>query len=157
MRFAENDVYGALTNVREALAIGRTLSDDRFLGLFLHNKAAYLLAAGDVNEAALCAREALAVALRRGALLFQTFAIEDLAQVNARSGDVHRAARLIGYANAHYARQGLAREFTEQFGYEQTASILQAALPEAQLASLMAEGANLDETTAITEATGTPV
>jgi predicted ATPase/class 3 adenylate cyclase len=150
--FAEGDVFGAIENAREAIAIIRELNDERDLIPILHNAAAYLLAAGDVNEAARCAQECLALAIRREWFLLQTYAMEDLAHVNARYGDLGRAARLVGHTSAIYARQATPRGFTEQFGYNRTMSILEAALSEGQLASFIADGAVLDQTTAVAEA-----
>ncbi len=150
--FAEGDIDAALENAREAIAIGRALNHERFLVSILHNAAAYLLARGDVREATQCARESLTIAVRRESFLLGAFAIEDLAQIGARCGDVNRAARLIGYANSIDAHQAVPREFTEQFGYDRTMLTLRAALSEETITALMAEGAALDENRAVSEA-----
>lgn len=151
-RFAEGDIRGALEDAHEAIAIGHALNDERSLVVVLHNRAAYLLAADEVDNAALCARECLAIAVRRESRLFEAVAIEDLAQIGARCGDTDRASRLVGYTNTIYARRAAPRGITEQTGFNRTMSILQVALSEEQLASLMAEGADFDETAAVAEA-----
>jgi predicted ATPase/class 3 adenylate cyclase len=155
MCFAEGDIHGALENAREALAIGHGSNFEPALVSILHNAAEYLLAAGEVNAATEYARESLALAVRREAPFSAAHAIEDLAQVKARRGDLDRAARLVGYADMMYARQAVRRWFTEQFGHDRTMSILRAGLSEERLASLMAEGAAFDETTAVAEAMAT--
>ncbi len=152
IRFAEGDIHGALENVREAIAIGRRSNFEVALVVILHNAAQYLLAAGDVSEATQCAQESLALAVRRETHFIVAHAIEVLAQVKARRGDLDCAARLVGYSSLMYKRQAVPRLFTEQFGYNRTMSILRAGLSEERLASLMAEGAALDETTAVAKA-----
>lgn len=88
--------------------------------------------------------------------MLEVNAIEDLAQISARCGEADPAARLLGCTNAIHARRAWPREFTEQIGYDRTMSILHESPSERRLASLMSEGAAMDETTAVAEAMATP-
>jgi hypothetical protein len=116
------------------------------------NAAAYLLALSHCAEAWLAARESLDLALRTDVELYVAVAIGHLAHVAAETGDLTPAARLLGYADAVYRRNGNAREPTERRGYERALELIRTALPADQIDTLMVEGAAMQQEAAVAEA-----
>ncbi len=156
LRFAGGDVRGALENVREAETIARELGSEYRRMATSVNMAAYLLALDERADAWARAREGLELALGREQTLPAAMAIGHLAQLAVLAGKNVSAARLNGYVDAVYARQNAVREPTEQRGRDKTTAMLRDALTENQLAALLAEGASMDEATAVAEAMAVP-
>ncbi|HEV2673093.1 MAG TPA: hypothetical protein VGV37_01045 [Aliidongia sp.] len=118
----------------------------------LANLAAYLLTVDDLIEARAAAREALIRAQETQSRFLVVISIEHLAVAGALLGDQQMAARLLGFSDAHYRREGTRREPTEQLGFERLGTLLRAVFEPAELDRLTAEGAALDERTAIDKA-----
>jgi tetratricopeptide (TPR) repeat protein len=150
--FANGDAAGALALVREAEAIYRERGNEVWLCFSLLNEAAYLLNLGDFPQARRLAREAAQLALHREDEYALAVGIGHLALVAAESGDHARAALLIGFADASYERLGSVREPTERTSRERLLALLRNALPESEVASLIAKGATIDRDTAMEEA-----
>jgi predicted ATPase/class 3 adenylate cyclase len=156
VRFAEGDIRGALESSREAEEMARQSGSEYQLMYGALNMAAYLLALDERPEAWARAREALDLALRREASIVAGMVLGHLAELAALMGRYESAARLIGYVNDVYGRQGGVREMTEQRGYDRAMEILRVTLTEERLSSLMAAGAAMDEAAAVAEARAIP-
>jgi hypothetical protein len=118
----------------------------------LRNTAAYLLALGLFGEAGTAAREGLELAVRTDNAHWAAIAIGHLAHFAAETGDTIAATRLLGYTDAVYRKAGNAREPTELRGYARALDLIRAALPEARISDLLAEGGALDQDAATAEA-----
>ena len=116
------------------------------------NAAAYRLALREIDEAEFEARTSLVLARQMQSTHQIAVAIEHLANVAAARGDPRLGARLGGYVDAWYAREGFEREWTEQQCYELLAKTLRETLPDAEIARYMKEGAVLSEDDAAAEA-----
>ena len=115
------------------------------------NSAAYKIALGDIAGARIDARETLRLA--RGAdWLGTTSAIQHLATVAALGGDPRRGARLRGYVDASYRREGNERGPADARSYEILMTALREKLTDAEIETLAAEGAQLSEDQAVAEA-----
>ena len=154
--YAQGDVVGALAAVREAESVWRERSAENNLAFALLNAAAYLLVLGYWDEAWESAREALKLTVRMDYAQAVAIAIGHLAQVAAETGDATRAARLLGSVDAAYAKRGNAREPTEQHGYDRALDLIRTLLPEDRIATLLDEGAALEQDVAVAEALAIP-
>ena len=67
-------------------------------------------------------------------------------------GDARRGAQLLGYVDAQLVALGIARQPTEQWGYDKLMSALREQLNEDEIARLAAEGAAWSEDQAVEEA-----
>jgi tetratricopeptide (TPR) repeat protein len=109
-----------------------------------NNAAAWHLAAGDVPAAREAALEAIDLAQRRwGGVAVLTHL--SIAAVGALLGDVHRAARLKGYIDRHYAETGDIMEGPDQRTFDTMTAALREQLTNGELGARAAEGAALDE------------
>jgi predicted ATPase/class 3 adenylate cyclase len=154
--FGDGDHAGALECAREAEMILRERGAEGDLSIVLLNSAAYLLALGQFDDAWVAARESLKLALRTDVELYVAVAIGHIANLAAETGDRERAARLLGYADAVYERNGNAREPTEKRGYDRALEIIRATLSEDRVRALMAEGAAMEQEAAVSEAMAFP-
>jgi hypothetical protein len=115
--------------------------------------AAYALAAGDLATAEACAREALPLALEVDSRLAFLIAIQHLAGiVLARDGDAQRAARLLGFVDAHFSAAAFVRETMERLGYERDLAAIQTQLGATATAEELAVGARYTDERAVREA-----
>lgn len=140
--FSAGNAQAALDLSLEALAAAQTLNEERD-GVDLSNMAAYLIALGRFDEARLRAREALSLTREQRYAVFFAFTLQHLAAIAAlrQTPDDHaRAARLLGYADASLSAIDVTREYTEAQEYDRAIAELRAALGEADLTKLMAEG-----------------
>jgi hypothetical protein len=140
--FAQDDLDGALHDVREAEAVFRERNAESILCVAVLNAAAYLLALRRFDEAWECSREGLDLALRHDSAMAVAWAIGHVAELAAENGDAERSARLLGYAGEAYRKTGTAREPTEQRGYDRALELIRDELPEDRIRALMAEGAS---------------
>lgn len=154
--FSLGDSVDALKQIHEAEAVFRARRADTGLCISLGNAAAYLLALHRFGEAWESAREALDLALRADNAMSGAFAIGHLAEVSAETGDVERAARLLGHVNEAYKETGSAREPTEQRGYDRTMQLVRAALEDDRISALLSEGAAMPREMAAVEAMSIP-
>ncbi len=140
----------AIAIVSETLARARAGPDQAMLGKLLHNLAGYLLAVDDLSGAATAAREAIGKhAAQEPAGVSVAIAIEHLALVFARKGQLANAALLEGYAEAAFERRGFNREFTETTSHERLTAILREGLSSDELVRRGGEGAALTPEAAI--------
>jgi predicted ATPase/DNA-binding XRE family transcriptional regulator len=145
--FAAARRYGAeATEIDGRRNVANAVSADRC------DLAAYAIADGDLDDACAQAREVIAMNERVDQPVHLTIAIDHLAVVAALRGDVRRAARLIGYADAMYHRLAYARQPVEQRGDEQARAVLAVRLSEEEAELLAAEGESLTRDEAVAEA-----
>jgi tetratricopeptide (TPR) repeat protein len=154
---AEIEAYGgnyeqALVHGREALDIARERRDWVMVCTLLINVTAYLFALDRLPEARVTAREALAAADEIQSEIHTAVAIQHLAAVAASCGDAARAARLIGYVDAAYARLENSREPTEAREYERAIDVLGERLSAEDLTANLSAGATLSLEQAKSEA-----
>lgn len=119
----------ALAHAREALEIARGRQDWVMVCTLLINITAYLLMLERLSEARSTARDALTVACEIQSDIHHAVAIQHLGAVAATCGDPERAARLLGYTDAAYARLENSREPTEAREYERAMAALNQRLP----------------------------
>ncbi|MGB8909754.1 MAG: helix-turn-helix domain-containing protein [Candidatus Cybelea sp.] len=152
----------AVHHSTNALAILRTLNDTRIVRLILTNNASlFLVSSARYDEAQERAREALAVARERGHDAFAMYALQHLGYVAALRPQVGaegtpkayaRAARILGFADAHIAAMGFAREILGKQEYDRVLAVLRDAMGAELVANLMSEGAAMTEDQAVAEA-----
>ncbi len=118
----------------------------------LANLAAYLVAMDYPIEARAAAREALIRAQETQSRFLVVISIEHLAVASAIRGEGEAAARLLGFGDAHYGREGIAREPTERIGYEQAKALLLDRLGPQRFDAAIAQGKRLTEENAIEDA-----
>jgi predicted ATPase/DNA-binding XRE family transcriptional regulator len=139
--FAAGDTRQAVDLADAAIALVRRLHVTNLEAIALVNATGYRLVLGDIEAAAALARDALAVARSGQIHSLVTVALQHLATIAALRGDTARAARLLGYVDAWYARERYAREPTEQKAYDLLTASIRARLPEAEREALAREGA----------------
>ena len=105
----------------------------------LITSSAYCLALGEIAEARASARAALIIARRIGEPMIAGAAFQHIAGIAAESGDLERAAHLLGASDALRA-EAPPRLFTERTGYDQTLAKIRERLSEGDLDSLMHAG-----------------
>ena len=152
LEFGDGQVEQAVRLAGEALEIwsrGKHASDS---AVCYSNIAAYRIALGDVDGARESAREGLRWAQQAQDALYIAWSLQHLALLLALRGEVHDAARLIGYVNVQYKELGMEREATEKWGYEKLMAALHQQLTDAQIETLAAEGAAWSEDQAVEEA-----
>jgi len=152
LEFAQGDVAGAVACGSEGLAIelrGKNLLHQTWC---YANLAAYHVALDQLEDARFNARQALLLAQKMQRQFQIAVGIQHLALVAAVSGDIARAARLVGYADKWYRDEGGERETTEQWGYARIMERLHGQLKRDELEALLVEGAKLSEEKAVEEA-----
>jgi predicted ATPase/class 3 adenylate cyclase len=150
--FALGEHLRAIEQIRAYIEICRSERPIHRLATGLANLAAYLLAVDDPIEARAAAREALIRAQETESGFLVAIAVEHLAVAGAVLGEWRGPARLLGFSDAYYRKNGTTREPTEQRGYDQLTAALRATVEPEEIERLMADGALLDERAAIDEA-----
>ncbi len=159
LEFATGNATAAADLASEALDASRTQNDPRRAMNALVNLSAYLMTLERYDEARIGACDALALTRDLQAGVIAAFALQHLGAIalfrtaNRRHDTSVRAARLIGYVNAQLFALEAVREATEQQEYDKLIGILRDTFAEAQIATLLAEGAVWSEDEAVTEAT----
>lgn len=151
LEFSVGNVSEALEHAEAALADSRRAGSQHREISALVNSAACRLVLGDVDGARLTAAEALALAQEEQPL-DAAVAIQHLATVASLRGDARHGARLRGYVDSWYRSEGCERDMTERRTYEILTESVRAALGEAELGALAAEGAQLSKEQATAEA-----
>ncbi|UXN74960.1 hypothetical protein N8D56_08325 [Devosia sp. A8/3-2] len=141
--FGAGEVENAIDGVRLMLE-GRD-HNRRRATLGLANLASYLLAAGNVEQAAQAASESLREARALGWSGAIVRASEHLALVATLSEDADLGARLLGFSSAFYAGGTASRELTEQVTHQRLSDELARRLTPYRLNALLEEGATLTE------------
>jgi hypothetical protein len=148
---ARGQTRRAIALVSEILAAERADADRARLSMTLANLAGYLVAVEDLSAASEAAREAIRALAPRDPQSHQiAISAEHLALVLALAGDLPRAARLAGYADAALLGLGFEREYTERTTHDRLAALLGERLAPAERERLRAEGAALTPEAAIT-------
>ncbi len=148
LEFSDGNVELALSHTEATLEVLRGRHDTGVVVCYL-NAAAYHIVLGHHLAAQRSAEEALRIARRVGSRLWQAVATQHLATLCGLRGDVWRAARLLGYADACYAAERSGREGTEARTLAILEPILAARLTAAQRTSLEASGKSLTEDEAV--------
>jgi hypothetical protein len=122
---------------------------DSFVSIALQNAAAYAIVLGELEAAHAAADEALVEARRAGLPNWITVSIQHLATVAALRGETRAAARLCGYCDMMFEREGMARGYTEARTYAILRAALLAGASVEEVAHGTAEGAALTADQAI--------
>ncbi len=158
--FRGGDAESALRVAEDGLAAARALNRPRMLAWMLGNIAALLVALGRYEPARERGREALRLACELQVEVDVAFTLQHLAATAAlrphpeaeSAGELQRAALLAGFVDGRLAALEVVREYTEQQEYDRMSTALQAALGNAAVASLMADGRHWTEDRAAAEA-----
>ena len=150
--FAEGDFGSALSGARAAASVFRLRGEVGNLSVALRCAAACLLAAGHPDQAWGFARESLELALQADDKLRVAISIGHLAHLVAESGGYAQAARLLGYADDAYCKNGNVRMPTEQRGYDRALDLIRTNETEDRILRLMSDGAALEQDAAVAEA-----
>jgi tetratricopeptide (TPR) repeat protein len=128
LEFADGRIAAALSNIDRAL---QTLSGrhSHAKAVALLNAAAYRIVLGELREAYEAAVQVLDLTRRVGVSSWKALAVQHLATIATLEGDARRAASLAGYVDACLAKEGVAREPTEQRTFEILTSSLQDRAP----------------------------
>ena len=142
IEFARGDPRGALARARKAHVLLKPLvQETRVLGVNASNMAAYAIAAGDLETASSCAREA--IGLLRDMDDLQVWPIEHVAVIEALSGRLEAAAKLFGFTDAAVRRLRMDRGPTEQAGASLLLALLRRHFDDGELAGLTLDGSLL--------------
>ncbi|HEX4014043.1 MAG TPA: tetratricopeptide repeat protein [Candidatus Cybelea sp.] len=158
--FRAGEVVAALDLAREALEFDRQSNNQLHIVEDLLNICAYETALRKFESAKACGLEALALAATSEAEVYSTIALQHAAVIVALGKPreapslehLHRAARLLGYAQARLAALKVRCGFSEQQGYDAAIAVLRETLDDEKIALLSAEGAAWSEARAIAEA-----
>jgi tetratricopeptide (TPR) repeat protein len=155
--YAAGNVESAIRLGREALA---TSNSGREARIFLSNLAAYLVRAGEYDEARVCGRESLLQSGLARTDVDVALAIQHLAAVavmrtarpDLSDPNIARAARLLGFADGQLGKSGVTRLPTESHEYEVLGDILRSFFGAQRCAELQSEGREWTTDDAIDEA-----
>lgn len=150
--FALGNYAEAIEQCRSYIAICRAERHVHRLANGLANLAAYLIATKDPIEARTAAREALIRAQETQSRFLVVIGIEHIAVAGAIMGAGEAAARLIGFSDAHYRKETIAREPTERLGHEEAMNLLSNLFGSQRLSEILVEGGTMKEEDAIEEA-----
>lgn len=157
--FRAGEVVAALDLAREALEFDRQSNNQLHIVEDLLNICAYETALSNFESAKTCSLEALTLAAINEAEVYAAIALQHAAVIIAlrtrrEAGllDYHRAARLLGYAQARLTALKVRCGFSEQRGYDAAVAVLRETLDDDKFALLSAEGAAWSEERAIAEA-----
>jgi tetratricopeptide (TPR) repeat protein len=138
------DLVAAETAFREAIELARASRSAAkgLLGFALAHLAGVLTERGDASAAMAAAREGLPMLADMG----NAWRLMDhLALLAALRGNTEGAARIAGFADASYARNGTPREPNESRARAQLLPLLRAHVPPGDLQRLLAAGATLSQ------------
>ncbi|MGB8907138.1 MAG: hypothetical protein WCC84_00130, partial [Candidatus Cybelea sp.] len=152
LEFGDGQVEQAVRLAGEVLEIDARGKNTSSFAVSYLNIATYRIALGDVDGAREAAREGLRWARQAQFAMPIAIALQHIALLLALRGEVHDAARLIGYVNAQFKELGNERQATEAWGYEKLMAALREQLNDAEIEKLAAEGAAWSEDQAAEEA-----
>ena len=126
----------------------------------LSGMLAYLTALGRYDEARSYANEVLELARPMRLSLYVARALWHLASMatlrlqteSEGPNEYAGAARLFGFAQAHFSTRGIAQRYGLPFGYDRALSELRNAIGADEVAQLMATGATMTEDEAVAQA-----
>jgi non-specific serine/threonine protein kinase len=131
------DIAEAERRQQAALALFRQEGNGFGVAYVLGELADVALTRGDLARAAALWRERLKLSWNEGGLYWE---LEGLAAVAVGRGDDARAARLLGAAEAHRSRLGIAQTPSRAPWYERTVAATRAALDETTFAAAWDDG-----------------
>jgi predicted ATPase/class 3 adenylate cyclase len=141
VEFVAGNYARAMAYAREGSAPERRHGPSEGLAAWcLASSAAAAFAAGEIDTARADAREALSYGRRRGSGRFVGASVGLLAGVAAVRGDATQAALLFGASEAQYVAIGRTRMLQEQFVFDRTLALLEAALDSSELQDLRERG-----------------
>jgi predicted ATPase len=153
------DTAKALALAEQALAAERAGKHLLKMAHGLSNITAYLVALERYDDARERAREALVLSVKERAEMLMAATLQHLAAVAAlgsgKRGDAAqhaRAARLLGFADAHYVKLGAVLDYTERQEHDRLAVALREVLGPKRLAALKQEGSAWERDEAVAEA-----
>ena len=160
VEFQAGNAELALGHATDALATFRAIDFSPGIVGVLHAMATYLVALARYDEAEENAREALALRWEHDLTittqhllhLGATAALRPQPSLERRGRAHARAARLLGFVDAHFAAGAVLQDAEEQQEYDRALAALRRALGAATIAKVMAEGAAMTEEQAIEEA-----
>ncbi len=141
--YALGHSHRAIAVVHEVIPVLRTRADEAQLGGALANLAGYLIAIDDIPGSIAASREFIGRAASEKYYSNMVEAIEHLALAYALRGDLARAAKQEGFANAALQRGDYARSTTETPTYTRLMTLLVDGIVPDELARLLTEGAAL--------------
>ncbi len=152
--FSVGEEHRALDYGRDAMRYARAAGAPGIQDVAAGNLATYAVNAGDWETGRRAAIESLQISSATRSLAGFTWAVQALAFVSAGTGDVHRAAQLLGFCDAragavHVPRQA---DQCEDITYRRLIPLLETALGADELRREMGLGALLDEDAAMREA-----
>jgi predicted ATPase/DNA-binding winged helix-turn-helix (wHTH) protein len=139
--YLDGETSAALSFAMQAEVEARHLNSQSTLALVLCNVAGYRALGGESDAAHRAATEGLALSRAIGQTYFAILCLEHLALALAQRGDYPRAARLLGFINAHYAATGQLRERLEKSVNDRLVTTLENHLAASIRAVLHDEGA----------------
>jgi predicted ATPase/class 3 adenylate cyclase len=152
LEYADGHPDTALRSVNDALEILLRGKNATVITTALGNRATYYVAMADFDGARESARESLRFACHEQGEGHIAASLESIALVAATGNDPQRAARLLGYVDAQFARTGQQRTIAARRTYERLLAALHEALSEDEIEKLTAEGAAWSEDRAVEEA-----
>jgi tetratricopeptide (TPR) repeat protein len=152
LEFADGRVDEALRVMSEAAEILTRGKNATMVATCYNRIAAYRIALGDADGARVASREGLRWARRADFELLVSDVLQYFALLGTLSGQMHDAARLIGYIDARYKEVGAERAGTEEWGHARLSAALRDHLSEAEIEKLAAEGAIWSEDQAVERA-----
>ncbi|MDQ6781313.1 MAG: hypothetical protein M3Z37_09220, partial [Candidatus Eremiobacteraeota bacterium] len=150
--FQAGAIEAALDFNAQGLALDRARKNLISAAGGLSNRAAYLIAGGQISEALVCAREALQIQHEAQLAALAAAAVQHFAAIATERGDAQRGARLLGFVEARLIALELVREYTEQREADAMLAVLRKTLAKAELTRLMDEGRLWSEDRAVAEA-----
>ena len=153
LEFRDGRHEAALRLNSEALeSYGRYRRDALSIAILHVNGVVYRIAIGQLEQARAEALVALRMAHQFQDVFIITIALQHAALILALEAAAEPAARLLGYADAQFARLEYHRETTEMWSFDQLVSALRERLEAADIDRLRAEGATWTEQRALEEA-----
>ncbi len=152
LAFAEGDATKAVAKGRESAGLRHKTKNAVGIANAYSNLTAYQLALGDSAGAKADARVALHHAREGQTTNMLMCAMQHVALIKAREGDVQNAARLLGYVDKMFEESGFWREPTEKWSYDQLMATLGAKLKGDEVSALASQGAAWTEEQAVEEA-----
>lgn len=148
LEFQVGNTPRAIELARENLARISAYKDTASLAFQLGNLAAYLIKAGEIEEAYAVGRDALRKAIDVQVPVLMGGGIQHLAAIATLRGIPERAAMMFGFTNQLFGAT-MPRESTEQMEYDASIEKLRDALGEAKLNELLQRGAGMTQEEAV--------
>jgi predicted ATPase/class 3 adenylate cyclase len=149
LAFRQGEVDQASDLIRESLELQRRLGATFGVAISLLTLGFVWLRQGREEEASSALEEGMLLALDLGSTDNVAYGLEGFAAVAAARGEWHRAARLLGRADAIREATATDLEAAEQVVHEETLGALRAACSEAEIAGWLAAGRQLSDDEAV--------